>query len=142
MLTLDLQKAELKTVNGNNYYVFPSPPTHTNQTNRPTKYVEEKDCTPYTGTGNNNSAILHPDVHDPANTLMTALRDYGNSIGDNSIISAVIQNGWRPDDPGQGAEYLRIIKLDISRNKAIFGDLTFPADLETEAQSVLGRRGD
>jgi len=142
MLTLELDKAELKTVNGHKYYIWPLPPTHANQTNRPTAYVEKKDCTTYAGAGSNNSAILHPDVHTAANTLMAALLEYGTSIDDNSILSAVIQNGWRPDDPGQGAMYLSIIKRTISERKDIFGELTFPADLEETAQGILGDPGD
>src|SRR6185369_17654875 len=98
MLSLELDKAKLKEVKGNRYYVFPTPPTHTNQKNRPGKYAERKDCEVYTGRGTNNAALLHPDVLTPANTLMTALLDYGQSINDNSIMSAVIQSGWRPDD--------------------------------------------
>ena len=142
MLELQLDTAELKTVNGHRYYVFPTPPTHTNQENRPTEYADEGALKPYLGRGSNNVAKLHPDVLTPAGVFMAALLDYGESIDDWSIRSAIIQNGYRPDDPGQGANYLRIIKQTITRNPKVFGTTTFPANLETDAQGVLGRPGD
>lgn len=142
MLELQLEKAELKTVNNHRYYVFPAPATHKNQANRPTAYADEKVLKTYRGKGTNNVAKLHPDVLTPANMFMTALLDYGEKIDDWSIRSAVIKSGYRPDDPSQGANYLRIIKLNISRQPKLFGALTFPSDLEDEAQSVLGRADD
>ena len=54
--------------------------------------------------------------------------------------SAVIQNGWRPDDASQGREYLRILKLIMSRDPAFRG-VVFPASLEAEAQSKIGGHG-
>jgi hypothetical protein len=141
MLTLELDKAELKVVNGNRYYVFPPPPTHTNQNNRPSKYAEKKDCKVYTGRGNNNEALLHPDVMTPANALMTAFLEYGRAINDNSFLSAVIQSGWRADDASEGEKYLYNIKTTVRTNK-LFENLTFPSELEAEAKGVLGRRGD
>lgn len=142
MLELELGKAELKTVNGHRYYVFPKPPTHQNQNDRPVKYADEKVLKKYTGKGSNNAALLHPDVLTPAGLLMTALLEYGEKIDDWSIRSAVIQSGYRPDDPGQGANYLRIIKLMMTRNPDIFGALEFPGNLEADAMGVLGRPGD
>jgi len=141
MLTLELGKAVLREVGGRRYYVFPSPPRRTNQNNRPVKYVEAKDCTLYRGQGDNNSAILHPDVHSPANQMMTALLDYGRSIDDHSILSARIQEGWRADDINAGGTYLYNI-LAVVRSNALFSGLTFPAELEDDAKGVLGRRGD
>jgi hypothetical protein len=96
----------------------------------------------YKGAGTNNSAQLLPDVHDAANTLMSALIQYGEQIDDWSMRSAIIQNGYRPDDASQGREYLRIIKKIIAAHPETFGTLEFPSDLEEEAQSVLGRPGD
>jgi hypothetical protein len=142
MLELELDKAELKTVNGHRYYVFPAPPTHKNQENRPTQYADEKVLKTYTGKGSNGVALLHPDVLTPAGLFMTAFLEYGEKIDDWSIRSAVIQSGYRADDPSQGRNYLRIIKKSIAENPGIFGTLTFPEDLETEAQGVLGRPGD
>jgi hypothetical protein len=142
MLELEIDKAELKTVNDHRYYIFPSPITHQNQTNRPTEYADEKGLKTYLGKGSNNAAKLHPDVLTPAGVFMTALIEYGEKIDDWSMRSAVIQSGWRPDDPSQGANYLRIIKTTIERNPKIFGKLTFPSDLEEDAKGVLGRQGD
>ena len=141
MFTLELEKAVLRQVNGRRYYVFPSPPRRFNQVNRPVKYVDAKDCTLYKGQGDNNSAKLHPDVHTPANQMMTALLDYGKSINDHSILSAQIQEGYRADDINAGANYLYNI-LAVVKSNALFSGLTFPADLEDDAQGVLGRRGD
>jgi hypothetical protein len=56
--------------------------------------------------------------------------------------SAVIQNGFRPDDESQGRTYLRIINDTIAKHAEIFGTLKFPQTLNEEAQGVLGRRGD
>lgn len=50
MFELDLKKAELKTINGHRYYVFPAPPTHKNPDNRPVQYADEKVLKTYTGT--------------------------------------------------------------------------------------------
>ncbi len=142
MLELELDKAELKTVNGHRYYIFPAPIPHKNQDNRPTEYADEGKLKPYMGKGSNSTAKLHPDVLTPAGLFMTALLEYGDKIDDWSIRSAVIQNGYRPDDPGQGANYLRIIKTVIARNPKTYGQLTFPTNLEADAQGVLGKPGD
>lgn len=142
MFELDLKTAELKTLKDHQYHVFPLPPAHTNYTDRPTKYADEKVLKPYLGRGSNHSALLHPDVLKPADLLMTALLDYGNKIKDWSLQSAVLQSGYRPDDESQGRNYLRIIHRTIASNPKIFGNVTFPSSLETEAQGVLGRPGD
>jgi hypothetical protein len=142
MLELELDTKSLKTIKGHQYYLFPSPPTHKNQENRPTDYADEKELKTYLGRGSNRAALLHPDVLTPANALMAALLDYGDTIGDWSLQSAVIQNGYRPDDESQGRTYLRIINQTIANNPKIFGDLKFPESLNEEAQGVLGRRGD
>jgi len=72
---------------------------------------------------------------------MAALFDYGDELGDNSIQSAVVQNGWRPpDDPSQGVNYLKNIKMVIANPQYGFSDLTFPESLEDEAESFLGER--
>jgi hypothetical protein len=143
MYELQIDKAKIQKVKDHQYYVFfPKPPTHANQTNRPGKYADEKDLKIYKGKGSNGSALLHPDVHADANLFMTALIDYGTTIDDWSMRSAVIQNGYRPDDEKQGREYLRIINLMITRNPKIFGDLKFPETLNEDAKSILGQRGD
>jgi hypothetical protein len=142
MYELQLDKATLTKFKQHQYYVFPQPPSHTNQTNRPTEYADEKTLKIYRGKGSNGAALLHPDVLTPAGKLMTALVEYGSSINDWSMCSAVIQNGYRPDDASQGANYLRIINATIANNPKIFGDLKFPASLNEEAQGTLGRRGD
>jgi hypothetical protein len=144
MLELQLENAELKTVNGHRYYVFPAPPTHTNQNKRPQQYADVNKLKTYMGRGSNGVARLLPDVLAPADLLMSALRDYGTQIDDWSLRSAVIHNGYRPDDATQGANYLRIIKLKIAENNPpVFPKgLTFPSNLEADAQGVLGKRGD
>src|SRR5579862_4068326 len=142
MLELDRDKADPKTVNGHTYYVFKPPAGHSNQKHRPTKYADPKLLKTYTGRGNNGNASLLPDVMSAANSLMSAMLDYGNKLDDWSLKSAIIQNGYRPDDASQGREYLRIIKLMISRNPKTFGSSTFPREMEPDAQSVLGTFGD
>jgi hypothetical protein len=142
MLELEPDTKNLKKIKDHQYYVFPSPATHTNQENRPTEYADEKTLKTYLGRGSNRAALLHPDVLTPANALMAALLDYGDTISDWSLQSAVIQNGYRPDDESQGRTYLRIINQTIANNPKIFGDLKFPESLNAEAQGVLGRRGD
>jgi len=142
MLELELDSKNLKTINGHQYYLFQLPATHKNQKYRPTQYVNEKILKTYMGKGSNRTARLHPDVLAPANALMSALLEYGDKINDWSIRSAVIQNGYRPDDESQGRNYLRIINETIAKYPKIFGDAKFPANLNAEAQGVLGRFGD
>jgi hypothetical protein len=102
MFELQLDAAEVKTIGDHQYYVFPTPPTHTNQTDRPTVYADVKILKPYTGRGSKGAALLHPDVLTPANVLMSALIEYGTKINDWSMRSAYIHNGYRPDDESQG----------------------------------------
>jgi hypothetical protein len=142
MYELQLDKATLTTFKDHRYYIFPLPPVHTNQVNRPSEYADEKKLMIYRGKGSNGAALLHPDALTPAGTLMAALVEYGESIDDWSMRSAVIQNGYRADDALQGANYLRIIKETIATNSQTFGSLKFPDSLNEEAQGVLGRPGD
>src|SRR5579884_762312 len=143
MYELELDKAKLKTVKDHRYYVFlAAPSTHKDQEDRPTEYADPKELKTYTGAGSNCSAKLLPAVLNDTNSFMTALLEYGNTINDWSMCSAVVQNGYRPDDASQGRNYLRIIKETIAKNPKIFGSATFPDSLNEEAQGVLGRRGD
>ena len=143
MFDLPLNKATIKTVGTHQFYIFPKPATHTNQRDRPPTYANPDILTRYAGTGSNGSAKLLPgDVHSAANAMMSALRRVGDRIDDWSMKSAVVQSGFRPDDASQGGNYLRIIKQTIREKPDIFGELEFPSNLETEAQSVLGRPGD
>ena len=143
MFDLPLDQATVKTVRGHQYYVFPAPVTHTNQTNRPPTYANPDLLTTYKGAGSNGQAKLLPgDVHSAANAMMSTLLRYGERINDWSMRSAIVQNGYRPDDASQGWNYLRIIRLTIAEKPDIFGDLEFPSNLVNEAQSVLGRPGD
>ncbi len=104
--------------------LFPKPPTHTNQRDRPPTYADPALVTRYEGTGSNGSAKLLPGkVHAAAHAMMSALRRVGDRINDWSMKSAVIQSGFRPDDASQGANYLRIIKLTIREKPDIFGEL-------------------
>lgn len=142
MLELNLDMKNVKTIKDHQYYLFPLPATHKNQKDRPTKYADEKILKTYMGKGSNHLARLHPDVLTPANMLMSAMLEYGAKINDWSLRSAVIQSGYRPDDPSQGRNYLRIINMTIAHNPKIFGNVKFPGSLDAEAESVLGRRGD
>ena len=144
MYELPLEKAEIKTIKDHQYYVFPNPAHHTNQTDRPTVYADVKALKPYVGKGSKGKAQLHPNVLMPADLLMAAMIDYGNKINDWSLKSAYIHNGYRPDDASQGRMYLSVIKRTIADPKyaTIFKGVTFPSDLEADAQSVLGRHGD
>ena len=143
MFRLQKDKATVHKFGDRTYYVFPSPSPHTNYVNRPTTYAKESALSAYTGRGSNGSARLLPEVHAPIHTLMTALLEYGDELGDNSIQSAVVQNGWRePDDPSQGVHYLENIRMVISNPQFGFSNLTFPESLEEEAESKLGERGD
>jgi hypothetical protein len=142
MYELQLDAKNLKSIRDHQYYLFPLPATHTNQIDRPTEYADEKVLQTYMGQGSNRSARLHPDVLTPTNALMSALLEYGDEINDWSLKSAVVQNGYRPDDESQGRNYLRIINQTIANNPKIFGNAKFPDSFKADAQSVLGRRGD
>lgn len=141
MPKLQIENAKVHKIGKNTYYVFPKPPTHINDVDRPKKYAKEGDLKTYTGRGTNGSARLLPEVHGAVHTLMTALLDYGDELGDNSIQTAVVQNGWRPpDDPSQGVNYLANINMVLANPQYGFSDLTFPQSLEDEAESFLGER--
>jgi len=143
VLRLQKEKAVVHTFGNRTYYVFPAPAPHANRLNRPTKYADEKALKAYAGRGANGSAMLLPEVHSAVNDLMTALLDYGKELGDNSLQTAVVQNGWRPpDDPSQGVNYLANINMVIKSPQFGFSKLTFPKSLEAEAQSYLGDPGD
>jgi hypothetical protein len=143
MFDLLLNLATITTVGTHQFYIFPKPPTHTNQLNRPPTYANPDLLTNYAGAGSNGSARLLPGkVQSAANAMMAALRRVGDRINDWSMKSAVVQNGFRADDATQGANYLRIIKLTIQQKPDIFAEVEFPSNLEAEAQSVLGRPGD
>jgi hypothetical protein len=143
MLRLQTEKATIHKFGNRTYYVFPAPAPHTNYVNRPKTYPNETAPKIYRGRGSNGSARLLEEVHSQVNDLMTALLDYGNDIGDRSIQSAVVQNGWRPpDDPSQGVHYLDNIKMVMNNRQFGFSKLTFPKSLEAEAKSFLGQRDD
>ena len=141
MLKLQKDNAKIHKFGNRTYYVFDKPSTHSNTVNRPTKYVKEGETKVYRGAGSNRSAKLLEEVHPAVDKLMTALLEYGGELGDNSLQSAVVQNGWRPsDDPSQGVHYLENIKMVINGPQFGFSDLTFPESLEDEAESFLGER--
>jgi hypothetical protein len=141
MFSLQKENATIHKFGKRTYYVFPKPPAHANDVNRPKKYAKEGDLRTYTGRGANGSARLLPEVHAAVHSLMTALLDYGDELGDNSIQSAVVQNGWRPpDDASQGVNYLANINMVLANRQYGFSNLTFPKSLEDEAESFLGER--
>ncbi len=143
MYELDTAKAVKKTVKGHQYYVFPKPHTHSNQVNRPKKYTDKGNLTPYKGAGLNpqKDVSLHPDVGNDVNCFMTALLDYGQQINDWSMSQAYILVGFYPDDDDLGRRYLNIIKQTIKADPKLAG-LTFPDNLEKAAVGVLGPQGD
>ena len=51
MYELPLEKAQIKTIKDHQYYVFPAPTPHTNQTDRPTVYANVKALKTYAGKG-------------------------------------------------------------------------------------------
>src|SRR5258708_40122322 len=102
MFELPLDKAQIKNVNGHQYYIFPMPATHQNSNGRPTVEVDGDKLPIYRGRGSNGTAKLHPDMHAAADLFMGALLDYGEEINDRSMLSAVLQIGWYGNDPAQG----------------------------------------
>src|SRR5262249_26538657 len=63
--------------------------------------------------------------------------DYGDELGDHSIQSAVVQNGWRePDTAAQGVHYFENIQMVMKFPR--FSQLKFPDSLVAEAESFLG----
>ena len=143
MPNLQTDQATIHKFGARTYYVFPAPHTHANYVNRPSKYTEQKLTKVYPGPGTNFSARLLPEVHTQATLLMSSLLAYGKELGDNSLLSAKIQSGWREADvPSQGVDYLRNVEMVINTPKYGFTPLKFPKSLESEAQSVLGKPGD
>jgi hypothetical protein len=49
MLDLDHDTKNVKKIKDHQYYLFPSPATHTNQEDRPSEYTDEKILKPYLG---------------------------------------------------------------------------------------------
>ncbi len=142
MFDLPIKSASVKTVNSHKYHIFPAPPTHVNQKDRRHKYANHDLLKTYYGPGSNGKAKLLPEVLPAADAMMTAMLRYGEKADDWSMKSAFIQNGYRPDNAGQGSKYLEIIKSSIKEAPKIFGTLEFPSNLEQEAQGVLGPPGD
>jgi hypothetical protein len=141
MLGLDLNTAELHTIGTHRYYLFPAPPTHSNQRNRPSTQITRDQTTQYTGRGAGNDTRLHPDVHNAVGALMGALLDYGVEIDDYSINSCSIQNGWRPNDTEEvGVHYYENIQAIMGT--APFRGLTFPQNLISVSEQSLGNSDD
>ena len=143
MYDLPLKDAELKTIKDHQYYMFKTPHTHTNQENRPTIYPKTGlDFYKGAGANSNTPSKLLTTIFTEVNSLMTAVLDYGKKINDWSMLSAYVQNGYRPDDESQGRMYLSVINKTIAKNPEIFKNLKFPESLNAEAQGILGKRGD
>ncbi len=118
------------------YIVFPAPRTHDNYVNRPQKYTKPDVPKTYTGRGSNGKAKILEEIHGPANALMSAILDYGKILGDNSMISAVIGNGYRePDEAQQGVNYLKNIEMVIAKRGL---KVTIPTNLASKAEGMLG----
>ncbi|HEY3743837.1 MAG TPA: hypothetical protein VGL53_28525 [Bryobacteraceae bacterium] len=125
------------------YYVWETPKSHENYTNRPLQYTTLDPTTFYTGRGSKGTARLLPEVHAPANLLMSALLDYGDELGDWGIQNAFIQNGWRePDTVEQGVHYLENIMMVLNNPQFGFSGLQFPKELEGDAEGMLGEGKD
>src|ERR1700744_200288 len=126
-------------VNSHQYYLFDAPHTHENYDNRPTDYAKAGMDT-YKAQGYNpkSPSTLLTSVFTEVNALMTAINDYGKQIQDWSMLSAYVQNGWRPDDESQGIAYRKNIEAVINGNPD-FKKRGFPPDLYEDAKGILGR---
>ncbi len=97
--------------------------------------------TRYTGVGSDGEQLIHPAVAAPLNALMSALREVGSCIDDESMKRAFVASAYRPSSKREGEHYLGALETTIKQNPNIFSGLKFPKRLENMATSSLGTYG-
>jgi hypothetical protein len=138
---LDTSTATSFATASGNFFRYRTPAARSNETNRPRFIHPASVMVRYTGAGNNGSATIHPAVATALDSMMSALRSEGNRIDDESLKQAVLSNGFRPSTVSEGRRYLAALHKTIRENPDIFGNVTFPANLEATARSELGTTG-
>jgi len=129
-----------------NFHVFSQATKVTNNKNRPKFLVPRGTVVEYTGPGSDaraagadygrDSRLIHPVLVEPLTALLTALTQEGQRLDDESMKRVVIGSGWRSPEQ-DGAGFLRQLKSQLEEKAAAYGNRTFPASLENEAQSNL-----
>lgn len=159
-----------RTTSSGKIRTFPLPSANTNQTDRPTMprflISDRSQLVDYEGA--RGSGRVHQVIVEPLNNMIAAMRAEGERIDDKALREAYVHSPWR-DPAGDGRTYLNVIKGVITAHHQChqgsagcvafsqghdgryeranthcpsgFQRVSFPSDLETEAQSVLGRRG-
>jgi len=127
--------------NKGNYYQFPSGIIKKNRANRPLFENPRLAMTRYTGVGSDGEQLIHTAIAAPLNALMSALREVGSCIDDESMKQAYVASAYRPSSKREGERYLGALQITIKQNPGIFGGLKFPSRLENMAMSSLGTYG-
>ena len=94
----------------------------------------------YTGAGNDGSEVIHPAVATALDSLMQALIDEGDRLGDESMRQAVVASAFRPSAASEGRGYLSALRKTIRLNPDRLPN-PFPESLVEMAQSELGTVG-
>ncbi|WP_415229953.1 DUF4157 domain-containing protein [Psychromonas sp.] len=131
----------LYTTSVGQFYRFPAVGTHTNNRSRPQFQHPQSSMVQYSGAADNGSAFLRPEIVNPLNRMMSAMRAEGARLNDQSLLQAFIAVGYRPPNQHEGDLYLDALRRTIILNPDIFGTLTFPAALLDDARSELGFSG-
>jgi hypothetical protein len=130
-----------------NFYRFAKPNHVTNQHKRPAFWRDGGLMIEYKGPGSDPVAagsehyskshrLIHPVLVEPLTRMLSAMVEEGKRIDDESLKRPSIGSGWRSFEQ-DGAGFLKQLRKQIGKHKETFGDLTFPAALEKEAQSNL-----
>ncbi|MBL8058570.1 MAG: hypothetical protein JNK29_17835 [Anaerolineales bacterium] len=138
---LDVSGARRLATRQGNFYRFRRVRGHRNEAGRPQFQHPATAMTAYSGAGNNGRAEIHPAVNTALDTLMAALLAEGARLDDESLKQAQVRNGFRPPEEAEGRAYLGALRKTIRQNPDIFGELEFPAALESQAISELGFTG-
>jgi hypothetical protein len=130
-----------------NFYRFKKADVLANQSRRPAFWRPGDSMIEYKGPGSDPVAagsekytkshrLIHPVLVEPLTRMISAMIEEGNRIDDESMKRPSIGSGWRSfEEDGKG--FLKQLNKQIGKHKDIFGDLTFPAAMEKEAQSNL-----
>ncbi len=150
------------------FHVFARPSANTNSTDRPIppRFLIRNSSELQRFPGAGGTGLLHPAMHDALQRMLDAMQAEGERVNDASLKNVEVQSPWR-DPAVEGRNYLRTLKThlglhsdchqngngcvagerhsgyrDSSRHcPSGFQNCRFPASLEAEARSELGRSG-
>lgn len=152
-------KSKKKTSEGH-IHVFPLPTGNTNSTDRPLmpKFMIRKSDSLEKFPGAKSNGMVHPAIVQKLTDMLAAMKKEGVRIDDKALQEVYVKAPWR--DPAKtGAGYLKAVKMYLKDHNGChkagkcvahkkykrcpkgFEKMTFPASLEKEAKSELGKSG-